>query len=174
MPQIQSAVQASNASQVGSNVVLQFNRHGKSSGAVDARDGLADFLIPMVQLRDAQNDEVAWSARVPLGMTSISSIEILCWRIEDAIVRLTCWTAKMAVAAPAALVEDTTDTGADFDLNGDEGGIVPYPVPAASFNALGSVAHGDIVIVNVLRSGGHANDTYANSLGIVGARFTFA
>lgn len=126
-----------------------------------------------VRFTDAANCIVNLTVKVPVGATSISSIQILYKRDSTGNLFLEYGSSHFTSTVPNTAQTDTL-AGAAYSGVSADGAIGVLAVAAAAYNGLTNIVAGDFISLEINRDGANVSDTYNADWDVYGVLFNFA
>ena len=132
----------------------------------------SSFELPVLSFADAAIGESKFSAKVPYGATSISSIKVL--YINQAISTNLYLDFGIDHWKVGAAQDNDTEAVATYATTADNNYMEAVTVPSTAYDSLSSITAGDIMSIHVTRTGNDGNDTYNIAWKVAGVLWAFA
>ncbi len=113
------------------------------------------------------------TAKVPSGMTSISSVRVYFTGESTGNVYLKFISQSINVDETEVATEDSSDSNTAYPSGSSDGSVEFFTVPAAAYNLI-EVVENYLVSVRIIRSAGDSLDTYNTEWNTVAMEYTFA
>jgi len=117
--------------------------------------------LGVLSYTDAQDARAFWATQVPLGVTGISSIQILYEGTSGGNLNIAFGVTHLQGQVGSFPIAETTDTVAATTYTATGGNNVSaLAVPSTAYDGLSSITEGDIISVDLRRDSSGAPDTF--------------